>query len=99
MLTPSDKLGNILECSPVTSRQPRESLYCYRFLPVDTSAEYLADVIGGIILNYPYASLAYGDDFDHPLSKEELFAIKSVLAERNEVLQGLNKDYVSYLGK
>jgi hypothetical protein len=42
-LTPSDRLRNILQCSPVTSRQPRESLYCYRFLPLDTSAQYLAD--------------------------------------------------------
>jgi hypothetical protein len=98
VLTPSDKLRNILEFSPVTSRQPRESLYCYRFLPVDTSPQYLADVIGGIILNYSYASLAYGDDFDHLLSQPDLSAISAKLAERNAVIQALGKDYVSYLG-
>jgi hypothetical protein len=98
MLTPSDKLRNILECSPVTSRQPRESLFCYRFLPIDMSAQYLADVIGGIILNYPYASLGYGDDFDHPLSQPDLSAIRAKLAERHAVIQALDKDYISYLG-
>ena len=97
-LTPSDRLKNILQCSPVTSRQPRESLYCYRFLPVDTSAQYLTDLIGGIILNYPYASLAYGDDFDHLLSQPDLSAISAKLAERNAVIQELDKDYISYLG-
>ena len=94
VLTPRDKLRNILECSPVTSRQPRESLYCYRFLPVDTSAHYLADVIGGIILNYPYASLAYGDDFDHPLSQPDLSAISAKLAEWKGVIQAFDKDYI-----
>jgi hypothetical protein len=50
-LTPTDCLRNILTCWQVTTSQPRESLYCYRFLPVDTSPQYLADVIGGILLN------------------------------------------------
>jgi hypothetical protein len=90
-------LRNILQCSPVTSRQPRESLYCYRFLPVDTSAQYLADVIGGIILNFSYASLAYDDDFDHPLSQPDLSAINAKLTERNAVIQGFDQDYISYL--
>jgi hypothetical protein len=96
-LTRSDRLRNFLQCSPVTSRQPRESLYCYRFLPVDTGAHFLADVIGGIILGYPYAILAYGDDFDHPLSQRELSVINAKLAERNAVIQALDTDYISYL--
>jgi hypothetical protein len=96
-LMPSDRLKNFLQCSPVTSREPRESLYCYRFLPVDTSAYYLADVMGGIILNYPYANVAYGDDFDHLLSQRELSIISSKLAERNAVIQALDNDYISYL--
>jgi hypothetical protein len=97
-LTPSDRLRNVLQCSPVTSREPRESIYCYRFLPVDTNAQYLADLVGGIILNYPYTSLAYGDSFDHPLSQLELSVIGVRLTERHAAIQALDREYVSYLG-
>jgi hypothetical protein len=97
-LTPTDFLKMYLGCSQVTSRQPRESLYCYRFLPADTSAQYLADLIGGILLNYPYASMAYGDDFDHPLSQQELSAFSARLTERNAVIQAFDKDCISRLG-
>jgi hypothetical protein len=96
-LTPNDRLKNILQCSPITSREPREAVYCNRFLPIGTDYCYLADTIAGVILNYPYISMAVSDLLNHPLDVAEFEQIQAKLAQRQEVIQPLDKEYLAHL--
>jgi hypothetical protein len=96
-LTPIDRLRNVLQCSPITSSEVGESIYCYRFLPVDTSADYLSELVGEIILNYPLVKVGQAGEFSRPLSQQELSCVREELAKRHSVIETLNKDYVARL--
>ena len=63
-----DKWGNLLNTPFVTTHDERETLFCYRFLPLSTTPEELTRIILSLIYNYPSVRFAYHADFPEPVS-------------------------------
>ena len=95
-LVPPQFWSNIMTCASVTTREPRETLFCNRFLPVATSPADLADIISAILLNYSYAAIAFKDAYYTPLPAESLEAVRSAAEARRRALEGIG-DGVDHL--
>jgi hypothetical protein len=67
-LVPLDKWANLLNTPFVTTTDLRETLFCYRFLPIGIDPEELALVTLSLIYNYTSVRFAYHHDFPEPLS-------------------------------
>jgi hypothetical protein len=67
-LVPPGKWANLLNTPFVTTRDVRETLFCYRFLPLSTSPEELALIILSLLYNYPSVRFAHHQDFTEPIS-------------------------------
>lgn len=67
-LVPPDKWPNLLNTPQVTTRDERETLFCYRFLPISVTPEELTQIILSLIYNYPSVRFAYHRDFPEPVS-------------------------------
>ena len=74
-LVPLDKWGNLLNTPFVTTRDERETLFCYRFLPLSTTPHELAPITLSLIYNYPSMRFAYRRDFPEPVSDSDYATI------------------------
>ena len=67
-LVPLDKWGNLLNTPFVTTRDERETLFCYRFLPLSITPHELSYVTLSLIYNYPSVRFGYHRDYPEPVS-------------------------------
>ena len=70
----------------VTTTDLRETLFCYRFLPVGIDPEDLALITLSIIYNYPSVRFAYHHDFPEPLSNAHY---ERLMLERQKRLKAI----------
>jgi hypothetical protein len=96
-LAPRPMWWDALNCWFQTTDDPRESQFCYRLLPINTTPVQLADIVTIQMLNFPINHFAYHERYAHPLSPEEVARVRSVNSARHEFIRNLGGEDVSYL--
>lgn len=96
-LVPSDKLRNVLTTFLVTCEDPREALYCYRWLPLDTDPHFMSKTILSILYNYSYMHDAFHGEYYKPLTQANLGSIKLQQHSRRRALQRVSTPSEEYL--
>ncbi len=96
-LVPNSFLRNVLTDILITTDEPRESAYCYRFLPLDTPAETMSVTVQSLLYNYPYVRDTFSIANYGPFSPEALVQTQTLLQQRSTVLESLNPTQIDWL--
>lgn len=86
-LVPRSFLPNVLTELLVTCEDERESLYCYRWLPLETAPITLSAIVQSILYNYPYMHKAFHRDYYRPLTRNEVTEIATLQSTRSTILK------------
>lgn len=78
-LVPNDRWGNLIQDILVSGQDIRESLYRYRFLPMNTAPEIVAEALISLLRFFPLTLI----NFDRSFCKHEMFPKpSSIIAQR-----------------
>ena len=89
---PWDFYRNVLTDILITTDDPREALYCYRLLSLETDPQSACDTVLSLLVNYPYMHYALHGEFYRPLPHTTLQAIVQHQQLRSHILTQIASD-------
>ncbi len=83
---------NVLTDILITTEDPREALYCYRLLSLETDPQSARDTVLSLLVNYPYMYYALHGEFYRPLPHATLQTITQHQRLRAQILSQIASD-------